>query len=191
MQQIARVILNGQLVIGERGIDLVIADDLTHGGFRGVFDRFLLIGDIEQIVLCIINQELYDELNINDVLIAGKHQGLLRDLPYLDTSTNGKGGAPSKTDFNTLNLGDLWSLNRFKRIGHPVMRPGIGSTRIGTKAFDNANLIRLNDVDAASQPEQNGNQHDESPARQIHLFKLFDFSLKSPRSGPGMGPDCR
>ena len=161
LQKLRGFRLDLELAVRQRGVDEAVADDFTHGGFRGVFDHGGLIRHVEQIFHRILDLVLDAELHVDDVLVASEHGSLFRQ----GTVRTLLEGAPlpygTEAHFHTLDLRDFGFVDGFYGKGQRVMRAGPDRAVVFAEAQDNALFIGVDDIDAGKQPY--GDERDKDP----------------------------
>jgi hypothetical protein len=67
-------------------VHLALADHLAHGGFGGLQHGLVGIAVVEEVFLRILEEPLHGELDVDDVLVVGQHQGFLEHLVLVRTA---------------------------------------------------------------------------------------------------------
>jgi hypothetical protein len=161
LQQRLRVELDLAAAFGERARDLGVADHLAHRAFRGGFHRELGIADVEEIGLCVLHQPKHREVDIDDVLIAGEHQGFLGHFGRARATARREAGTVA--DLDAIDARDRRRQRLFDR-----PRPMIIETRrrwpvIGAEMQHDALLIRLDTINAAGEPKDDDKGRAQPP----------------------------
>ena len=117
LQQVHGLHLDFQLARGQRAIDLVLADNFAHGGLGGAFHGFHGIIHVEQIIFGVFYLELDDELHVDNVFVAGQHQGFIRHKANISLVELAPPSAGTEADFDTLNFRNARRLHAFQRKG--------------------------------------------------------------------------
>ena len=162
MQQRLRVLLDLLLAFGERVVDVVAAEHLAHRGLGGVAHRVAGIADVEQEVggpgRPGLDLELHDELQLDDVLVAGEHQRFAIDVVIARRRPD-RHGAEAELFLENL---------RHRRLDHLLERPrqviagsGVRLAHHAPEAQHDAALVGRDDVDAAGRVHQQEDRHDQ------------------------------
>ena len=80
VQDALNKLLHGLFGLGARGgedrLDVALTDDLAHGAFGDRLHGSFRILDVEEEVRRVADLPEHDEINVDDILVAGEHQAL-------------------------------------------------------------------------------------------------------------------
>ncbi len=148
LQQVLGFRFDLAAALGERLRDLGLADDLAHRAFGGGLHGRLGRPDMEQVGLCVLDDPKDGEVDVDDVLVAGQHQRLFRQLARAGGATLARAIA----DLGAVDAGDARRQHALDRGRQMVIEPRLGRAVIGAEAQHDADLVRLHPVEAARHP---------------------------------------
>ncbi len=64
----------------EDRLNVGLTDNLAHGAFRHFLHGVVGVRDVEQILFCVLDAPVDDEVDVDRVLVAGQHQALFFDV---------------------------------------------------------------------------------------------------------------
>ncbi len=137
-----------------------MADDLAHGAFGDVLDRHLRVLDVEQEFRRVADAPEHDEIDIDDILVAGEHQALFghvadgaRGLAVL--------GRAAHADLDAVDAGHLRQLDRLDRIGPAEVEAGRQQAHELAEAQHDAELLRIDAHREAEKADEGDERHGE------------------------------
>ncbi len=139
------------------------ADDLAHGALGHRLHRAFGLLDVEQIVFDPFRLRLdlpqHRKVDVDDVLVAGEHQALLRHVA--------DGGAAAQVlhhahaDVDLVDAQGLRRQRRLDRIRQVIVQSRFHLAHGGAEAQHHAELVGLDAEEAGKQPDGDRGQHDE------------------------------
>src|SRR5208283_5580066 len=157
--------LDGFAVGGENAVDSLQANDLAHDALGHRLDRLARIENVEHIVFGLgrIDLPVHPKVNVDDVLIPGKHLALFWDVRIRPET--------AIADFGDLLIPD-WNLDHGANWPGPVGVEASGSLAgIATENEIDPNLARLDCVERSpGEPEQQRGEHKEEDAAAAQPF---------------------
>ena len=166
--------------LGEDRLDIALADNLAHGTFRHVFHRAFGVLDIEQKLGRVADLPEHDEIDVDDVLVAGQHQTLLRHVADRARSVADLGSA-AHADLDAVDARHLGQLNLLDRIGPAEIQAGRELAHIFAEPEHDAELVGVNpngEAEKADESDQHdGGQRQERTAHAPAGHRLPDAVL--------------
>ena len=174
LQKHSSVILDFQLAVRDGGVNEVVADDFTHGCFGCAVHEIRGISHIEQVKHGVLDFVLNGELDVDHVLIAGEHGGLMGHHAHA-ALLEGCGLADvAVADLAAHDARDLRLVNGFDGHRQGVVRSWSGGTVVFAELQHYAFLVRIDDVDAGGKPEQNDDAGDKEYSAAAGYFETGD-----------------
>ena len=68
--------------LGQDRLDVGLADDLAHGALGHFLHGDLGVLDVEEVLLRVLDAPVDDEIDVDDVLVAGQHQALFGHVAH-------------------------------------------------------------------------------------------------------------
>lgn len=126
--------------------DLARTDHLAHGALGDRAHGGVRLLDLEQVVLRVIDDPQHDEVDVDDVLIASKHQALFGHITTGDAAAALVG---SETNLNLLLALNRWQANLLTiGAGRRRCKPGstirLTSPKRSTMPFSNGATVNVN-----------------------------------------------
>src|SRR5215471_16686395 len=115
LQQLLRIDLDLGAALDERARDLGVADHLAHGAFGRGLHGSVGITDVEQVFPGVIDDPEHREVDVDDVLVAGQHQGFPRHVLSGAATL-----ADAKPDLDTVDARHLRPLDRLDGRGKVI-----------------------------------------------------------------------
>src|SRR6185295_3645954 len=126
--------------LGKDGLDGGLTDHLAHGAFGHLLHRHLGVLDVEEVVARVLDAPEDDEVDIDDVLIAGQNQAFLRYVANA-TAKAARAAARAHADLDDALLRHLGQAHLFDRIGKPEVQPRRLRPRRLTEEHNDAEFI--------------------------------------------------
>src|SRR5207244_346065 len=143
--------------------DRRLADYLAHGTLGRGFHRRVRSPDIEEIGFGVLDHPEDSEVDIDDVLVTGQHQGFFRHLARHRAADRRTLGA-AVADRGPVDAGHAGRQHLLDRAREVVAEAGLGGPIIGPKAQHDTDLVRVYGVDAACHPAPDNNERpDRNP----------------------------
>ena len=98
LHQLLHALLGLLARLGQDRLDVVLADDLAHGALGHLFHGGLGVLDIEQVLLRVLDAPEDDEIDVDDVLVAGQHQAFFGHVATLPAAAVPSAGAHADLD---------------------------------------------------------------------------------------------
>src|ERR1700730_7017211 len=160
LQQGMRVGFDFTAPLRQRLGDRRLADHFAHGTLGRGFHRRVRSPDTEEIGLGVLDYPKDGEVDIDDVLVTGQHQGFFRHLARHRAADRRTFGA-AVADLGAVDAGHAGSQHFLNRARQVVIEAGLGGPIIGPKAQHDADLVRVYGIDAARHPAADNDQHDD------------------------------
>ena len=142
-------LLNRAPAVGQDIAQQTAADHLAHGALGDRFHRAVRIADPEQVFRGVRDVPLHRERQVDDVLVPGKHQALVRRLRTRRAADHG-----------LVLVGDRDQLRLLDRNRQVVVQPGSDRSGVAAKPGDYRLLISLHRVDTGDHPAERGDRED-------------------------------
>ena len=137
----------------------------------------------------------HGEIDADDVLVAGQHQGLFRYV------AQGAAAAQIEADVDLVDAQRLRRERRLDRIGQMIIQPGLHLADEFAEAQHHADLVRLDAKEPGEGPQNDRRQRDQGEAAAAEIAghqsaqpvlaaaqKFFEVGGRSPRSRPPRAP---
>ena len=185
LHQLLHGLLGLLACLGEDRLNVVLADDLAHGALGHLLDRDLRVLDVEEVVLRVLDAPEHDEIDIDDVLVAGQHQAFLGHIAHAAGKAARRHGR-AHADLDDVLPRHLRQAHLLDRIGQAeVQTRRLAADRLA-EAHDDAELIG---IDAEGEGIEGDNrrrhhrQQEHERARQPraarhHLLELVLAALQ-------------
>src|SRR3984893_9914711 len=160
LQQGMRVGFDFAAPLRQRLGDRRLADHFAHGTLGRGFYRRVRSPDTEEIGLGVLDYPKDGEVDIDDVLVTGQHQGFFRHLARHRAADRRTFGA-AVADLGAVDAGHAGSQHFLNRARQVVVEAGLGGPIIGPKAQHDADLVRVYGIDAARHPAADNDQRDD------------------------------
>ena len=146
----------------EDRLDVVAADHFAHRALGHRLDGALGLLNVEQELGRIPDHPEHRELHVDDVLVAGEHEALRRNV------ARGSAAARilqhSNADVGTIDARHLRRERGLDRIRPVIVEAGLGQIDELAEAQHDALLVRVHAIEARQQPDDNQRKHDEHAA---------------------------
>ncbi len=148
---------------GQDRLNVGAADYFAHGAFRHRLHRAFRVLDVEQIIADAGRLDLpqHREIDVDDVLVAGQHQALLRHFAH--------GGTPpvidlAHADVDLVDAQRLGLERRLDRIGQMVVQAGLHLAHDLAEAQHDAEFVRLDAEETGEAPQRDRRQRQQREA---------------------------
>src|SRR4029079_13312160 len=163
---------------GEDRLDIAFADDLAHGAFSHALHRAFGVLDVEQEIGGALDLPEHDEINIDDILIAGDHQALFGHVADRARGVADVGRA-AHTDLNAIDARHLGQLDLLDRIGPAEVQTGRKLADILAKSKHDAELVGI-DANGEAEKADRRDQHRADQQREWAAHAAARHGLTQP-----------
>ena len=200
LHQLLHALLGLLARLGQDRCDIVLADDFAHRALGHLFDGGVRVLNVEQVLLCVLDAPVDDEIDVDDVLVAGQHQAFFRHIARAGPGADRRAHA----DLDDVLPRYLRQAHLFDRIGEAEMQPGCLLPLDFAKAHHNAQFVRVHtkckSVEGNDGGQHNGAEKEEGAgnagAARHDLFQpvlaaleeLFQIGLLVRASGRALAP---
>jgi hypothetical protein len=140
------------------------ADDLAHGALGHRLHRAFRLLDVEQVIAHPVRLDLpqHREVDVDDVLVAGEHQALFRNVA--DRGAAAQVLHHAHADVDLVDAQRLRSQHRLDRIRQVIVQSRLHLAHVFAEAQHHAELVGLDAKEARKAPDRHRGQHDQAQA---------------------------
>ena len=149
--------LDGLPRAGENGLNIGAPDHVAHRTFTDRLHRAFARLHVEEEIADLVRLDLpqHREIDVDDVLVAGEHQGFFRQVAH------GAAAAQIETDVDLVDAQRLRRERGLDRIGQVIIQPRLRFAHEFAEAEHHAKLIGLDPEKAGKAPQHDSGHRDQ------------------------------